>query len=449
MSGEDAGPELTETPVPDSLLSPGERYATLFLLAIAGITLAALIGAEVAPGNALSETLQTYFIDPVTIDSTGDSGYNIVDTIVYSVTLVTFVVVLSAWLRRSGIPATDRALLALLPWVVWAAFGEVNEDAQLFSAGISQLFISPLIHFQVAIWVILTGILCRKAGMAADEDAARSAVTRVSVSLVVVQAAIFLPQFIDEWTLTLTSPLLWMPLVGLGLVFALQPLLACRHTPMEQGLVQTGVGGVAIHAAAWLNFMCDPLVDANGILAEPVGFTPVAVVIGVPLLVCIILYRIGRESAEELYHIGLEPGIIPRGITLDDWDRQHSSTHERMEALTPRALLASSVLLAAIFGQIADGLATWLGIDVYALYEEKHVLSNLIIEWGGGDLSGTGGAWLFLAVKVGLAALVWALFAMARFEVRHRHLRQLIILCILVVGLAPGLRDMLRLSIGV
>jgi len=77
------------------------------------------------------------------------------------------------------------------------------------------------------------------------------------------------------------------------------------------------------------------------------------------------------------------------------------------------------------------------------------VLSNLIIEWGGGDLSGTGGAWLFLAVKVGLAALVWALFAMARFEVRHRHLRQLIILCILVVGLAPGLRDMLRLSIGV
>jgi len=449
MSGDEDGPELTEVPIPDSVLSSGERIATLLLLAIASIALAAVIGAEVMPGNALSESLQTYFIDPVTIDSTGDSGYNVMDTAVYSVTLVAFVVVLSAWLRRSGIPATDRALLALLPWVVWAAFGEVNEDAMLFDDGISQMFISPLVHFQVAFWVILTGVLCRKAGKAADPDAARTAVTRISLSLVVVQAAIFLPQFIDDWTLTLTSPLLWMPVLGLGLIFGLQPLLESRHTPMEQGLIQTGIGGVVIHAAAWLNFMCVPLSDNNGIMAEPVGFAPVAVVLGIPLFICIVLYQIGREAAKELHNIGLEPGLIPRGITIDDWDRQNSSTRERLEALTPRAMLASPVLLAAIFGQIADGLATWQGIDVYALYEEKHVLSNLIIEWGGGDSSGTGGAWLFLAIKVGLAALVWLLFAMARFEVRHLHLRQLMILCILAVGLAPGLRDMLRLSIGV
>ena len=137
--------------------------------------------------------------------------------------------------------------------------------------------------------------------------------------------------------------------------------------------------------------------------------------------------------------MGLEAGIIPAGITLDDWETQHSSTFERLEALTPRAILGTPVILLAMYGQMVDGLATYLGVDHFG-YSEKHVLSQKVI-----DLAG--GAWGFAILKFGIAGLIWFLFASARFEERHRHLRLLVILCLLAVGLAPGLRDILRLTV--
>jgi len=164
-----------------------------------------------------------------------------------------------------------------------------------------------------------------------------------------------------------------------------------------------------------------------------------ALVMLLPLAICILLWFLGRSAMAELHHMGLTPGLIPEGITLNDWDRQRSSTFERLETLTPRAMLAVPVVLVAMYGQMVDGMATWLGVDQFG-YSEKHVLSQKVIEL-------TGAAWGFAALKFALAGLVWWLFASARFEHRHRHLRLLVILCLLVVGLAPGLRDILRLTL--
>ena len=138
--------------------------------------------------------------------------------------------------------------------------------------------------------------------------------------------------------------------------------------------------------------------------------------------------------------MGLEAGIIPEGITIDDWEKQRSSTFERLESLTPRAVLGTPVVLLAMYGQMVDGLATFLGVDHFG-YAEKHVLSQKVIDV-------TGGAWGFAILKFGIAGLVWYLFASARFEQRHRHLRLLVLLCLLAVGLAPGLRDIFRLVVG-
>jgi uncharacterized membrane protein len=112
-----------------------------------------------------------------------------------------------------------------------------------------------------------------------------------------------------------------------------------------------------------------------------------------------------------------------------------------MEALTPRAILGLPIILLAMYGQMIDGLATSVGLEYYG-YGEKHVLSQKVIEFAET-------AWGFGILKFGLAGLIWWLFASARFEHRHRHLRLLVILCLLVVGLAPGLRDVLRMTLGV
>ena len=106
--------------------------------------------------NFLSESLNQYFIDPIRGESTGDSGYNNVNTLTYALVLGLFVVALSAWLRGLGIDPTDTTVLALLPFITWAVFGEVAEDAEMFGAALAPYFVSPGIHFQAAFWVAVS-----------------------------------------------------------------------------------------------------------------------------------------------------------------------------------------------------------------------------------------------------------------------------------------------------
>ena len=104
---------------------PYEKWAinalvAVFLLVFLGV---GLDWASV--DNPISDALNQYFLDPIRGESTGDSGYNSVNTATYAVVLGLFVVALSAWLRRLGIAPSDTSLLALLPFVTWAATGEV------------------------------------------------------------------------------------------------------------------------------------------------------------------------------------------------------------------------------------------------------------------------------------------------------------------------------------
>ena len=59
------------------------------------------------------------------------------------------------------------------------------------------------------------------------------------------------------------------------------------------------------------------------------------------------------------------------------------------------------------------------------------------------------GAWLFTLLKIFLIGLIVWMFVQMRVENRQSHLRLLIVLAVLIVGLAPGLRDIGRLILGV
>ena len=282
---------------------------------------------------------------------------------VYSLLLVSFVVVISAWLRRIEIPARDSSILALVPWVIWAALGEVNEDGQLFDTeGMGGLFVSPLIHFHVATWVVLTGWMAHNVSRRVGPEN-RVAITQLAVILVLLQIVFFMPQIDQNWEQDtasfLTSPLFLAPFSGLLLIIFLHPFLECC-TAIEQGLIQVGVGGCFVHLSGWLMLYIEPL---NG--RTPISLIPFALIVFGPLLLCILLWFSGQEARSELHHMGLEPGIIPDGISVDDWDRQHSSTWERMETLTPRAILGIPIVLLAMYGQMLDGLATSVGLEHY------------------------------------------------------------------------------------
>jgi uncharacterized membrane protein len=89
-----------------------------------------------------------------------------------------------------------------------------------------------------------------------------------------------------------------------------------------------------------------------------------------------------------------------------------------------------------------------VGIDWFG-YTEKHPVSDMVISFGDSfGLLGEG-AWLFTLVKIALISTIVYLFSQLRVESKHQHMRVLIVLAVMIVGMAPGLRDVGRLILGV
>ena len=91
-----------------------------------------------------------------------------------------------------------------------------------------------------------------------------------------------------------------------------------------------------------------------------------------------------------------------------------------------------------IFGQMFDASATSFGIDLHPLhYYEQHVVGGALIEW-------TGTAFVMFPLK--LVVLFPAIYVLQMYRKEApQALWHLILLAMIVVGLAPGIRDMMRM----
>ena len=403
--------------------------------------------------NFLSESLNEYFIDPIKGESTGDSGYNAVNTMTYAIVLGLFVVALSAWLRKLGIDPSDTTLLALLPFITWAVFGEVAEDAEMFGAGLAPYFVSPGIHFQAAFWVVLAGA----AGISLDR-AEREGISQkndletLATGLILIQFVVYASSISGK----AGDLSLWPMLLGViaAIAFALWSReLSGLFSNVQRMVYLTGVGGSLIFFGALASFTIDSPPAADRIW-------PLVVVIGVPAVVCYWMYSQGRSAVAELSRQGLVAGILPPGMSDDEYRKSSADDLPEkgiIEPLRSRAIMAQPLVFLAVAGQVMDGLATWIGIDGFPGLGEKHVASQRVIDAGLWVNEKLGiehgmldeGVWLFALVKFALAGLIYYVFYSLNFERREQHLRLLIGVAMLVVGMAPGLRDVGRLTLGV
>ncbi|MFA6048471.1 MAG: DUF63 family protein [Candidatus Micrarchaeia archaeon] len=94
----------------------------------------------------------------------------------------------------------------------------------------------------------------------------------------------------------------------------------------------------------------------------------------------------------------------------------------------------------AFFSQCFDGAATFVG-TTFAGYGEQHVVGNAVI-----DLFG--GSYAFFLLKI-IFALAVVMVARREFSKAEEQERNFVLLLVMVMGLAPGLRDMLRIAAGV
>ena len=416
-----------------------EEWATKALLLVTGLLFVGMALNLLNVDNPLTDFLYEYYLDPVLSESSGDAGYNVANTLTYAIVLALFAVALSAWLRRMGLDHSDVMILALLPYVFWAALGEVVEDASMFDDSLAPYFVSPGIHFQTAAWVIIAGALGYRIAndKSASGDEALSRVDGAATVLILVQIGIYYSS-VQAGSVTSSEGFdnTAMPVCLLAALL-LPTLISDRHlagfTLIQRCVFLVGLGGSIA--------LLGPILAFGISNPDQVILWPLAVVIGAPAILAYQMHQTGLPAAEELAEHGFVAGILPPGMTEDEYNDLKSADKDLIEGLRNKAVMASPVVFLAVTGQLLDGLATGIGIEAFGYYE-KHVFSAAIIEF-------FGSAYGFSVVKLALGGLIWYFFAIANFEHRQQHLRLLIAMAILTVGMAPGLRDVGRLAIGV
>ena len=415
-----------------------ERWATNIIILVTGLVIAGISLEFLEIENPLSNFLYDYYIDPVLQESSSDAGYNIPNTLTYALLLALFAVSLAACLRYLGIDSSDATLLALIPYVFWAALGEVVEDSSMFDSSLESYFVSPAVHFQTAAWVVVAGALgYRIANSNLDYEKMRSKAESTAIILIMVQVVIYYTS-VEASGITSSSDFDNMPMLLCFVAALLLPSVTSNHSLFDFTIVQRTVFLVGLGGCITL---AGPLF-AHGIsYSDDVVIWPLFVVLGLPALLVYWMHSNGLSAANQLSESGYIAGILPPGMTEKEYEDWESEEKDLIESLRLKAVMASPVVSLAVAGQFLDGIATAIGISEFG-YTEKHVFSAKIIEI-------FGSAYGFTVTKLMLGGFIWYFFAIANFEHRQQHLRLLISMVILTVGMAPGLRNVGRLALGV
>lgn len=424
-----------------------ELSAVLFILLV---TIVLGLGSLIFPEIIWEGFVYPNVWEPVVGDATqGDSPYNPQNTILFAILLFTFVIALSGFFRVYELPARADTIIALIPWVVLAASIRVLEDSEFFIDGTDKLFISPVIHFHLAIWLIIAGLIGYFVTKNLQEIDNNETYNRMLIRIRYSTAFMFLLFYliVFEPSLEQHGELSWFSIpitviLSLGVAWFSPAIPDLSWSPLERMLFSTGNTFCILTLGFWLQFFVEPWGSYSS-----QEFWPILVSLGIPLLVIIFLYKYGINAQIELENKGLEPGVLSEEWTATEWEKHESPEKDEIEVLMSRAMIASPLTLAFTFGQLCDGLATWIGVD-FGNYKEKHVLGTKIMEFGSTLIEGEG-AWLFLIVKIILTALLIFVFSKTRVEYHQKHLRLLIVLALLTVGLAPGLRNLGRNILGV
>jgi uncharacterized membrane protein len=102
--------------------------------------------------------------------------------------------------------------------------------------------------------------------------------------------------------------------------------------------------------------------------------------------------------------------------------------------------VADPLYILLIAGHMLDASATSFGIELHPMgYVEQHVVGSTLIEW-------TGTAFSMFPLK--LAVIIPAIYVLEMYRKEgNSAFWHLVVLAMIVVGMAPGIRDMMRMVI--
>jgi len=398
-------------------ITPRQKIA-LFLGVFLGIFGVIIIGYLVAPTLVYDQWIWKYYWGPVVADATGHSvsfhgitaqeGYTLLSELTYGIILIFTLYGLYKLLKKLEIKIDWYFCLALFPYILFGPVTRVLEDTNYFTDPFVYWFISPLIYFQTSFYVfifLLLGYYFQKKTM-----------THRKTLLIL----LFLFVLIDGF-----YTVLWVLGIRFGVssiepgffyVFSLLAFLPSLYRFLKKQIMM--VNTVVFSGGLLVVLPCFFLIGRWIIGDQWSGsygtyVNVLLLVIGLVLLIIISMY-------------------------LVTW------VYRKYDSV---AVYKSPLNLSMLAGHLIDGITSYVSIyDPLQMglpsYIEKHPASNSLME-----------LWppLFPIVKFLLIILVIYIFdVLYKKELeKYSRLVNLLKIGIFILGISPGLRDLLRVTMGV
>ena len=392
-----------------SSLSSGKK-AIMIILSITGLLFLFILLVILFPETFYDGFLYKYYIKSFL----ADGAYNKVDTTTYGLMVAGAIFGIYKVLSKFHIKVDRRAVLVILPWMFIGGTYRALEDAEFFYRPVIYLFRSPMIYFTIAITVVLilsyslwVQIHSRK------KNWKRGFILSVSM-LVFFDCLYLIYYYSTDRGISYQFNPLYPVILSLPLVYLLYVDSRRRgYADMKTNILSSGL--------YFLGLSVLPIAVWPGIASWKAHFISVRK-----------LSPLAWDSFIYVFLIAAAATFLLAGVFY--------LLKRRNKKL---AVFTKPLALLIIFGHFLDATATAVGIEYHG-YVEKHVVPHYMIEL-------TGNAFVMFLLKLPLVLLViFALDIWYAKEFRdNKNLLNLVKMGIIILGLAPGTRDALRMAMGV
>lgn len=381
-------------------------HTRLLIVALLLVPLIIALAAVLFPDLVWDQFLHRYFWGPIISDAEGRrvegirEGYNVVNTVVYAALLALGLVALLRLLRRWDVRMDLGLLLASIPFFLLGGTLRALEDTVLFNGLLRVLFITPFVYLLVA----LLFVVALYVGVAAR--------SRRPYAMGVAFASLLIPYYLapaldPEGFNFVLSPFLPLLLaLAIGVLF--RSLMAKGMEPVRTAVLSVGLFLFLLSVAYLARFPSSP--EWVAAFAEVSG-------------------RVPEPHYLELLIVPLIAVALTAAVAL--------------LSKAPRlAVLAAPANLVMYFAHFLDGAATYRGLDLYG-YAEKHALPAI--------LASTLSPLIMLPLKFAVVTAVVVLIDyVLQDDLKDRpEVAMGLKYAVVVLGLGPGVRDLVRVALGV
>ncbi|MEM0493311.1 MAG: DUF63 family protein [Candidatus Thermoplasmatota archaeon] len=371
------------------------------------------------PSVFYDQWIWRYYWGPIVADASGHpvsynnvtayEGYTTVSEITYGLILIFSIIGLYALIRKIKVKVDWFFCLSLLPYILFGSVARVLEDTSYFYEPFSYWFISPLIYVQIAIYALVflfVGYIMVKANSVSN---IRSCLLISSSVLIIVNVIYcFIYIFGVNYGEYILHPVEFLILSVISFTFF---FYRCFRRDVTLNTFLFSGGLLCLSPSLYLIMrwlFIEQWAQSSGIRVD-VFLLVMSLVSFCVLGIYLLSYLFRDIQSVDVYR---EP-----------------------------------FNLAMVYGHLLDGFSSYISIyDPLHMnlpsYMEKHPMSNIILE-----------VWppLYPIVKLIMIIIIIYLFDVLykREMVKYSNFVNLLKIGVFILGFSPGLRDLLRVTLGV